>query len=271
MLQQKVDETVAFIRTKTSMQPDIGLILGSGLGALAEMLEDPCIIPYEEIPHFAASTAPGHKGRLVIGHLAGKTLLCMQGRFHYYEGHAMQQVTYPVRVMKALGIGTLILTNSSGGLNPAFKPGDLMLITDHINYMGVNPLIGPNEDAFGARFPDMSRVYSRELAEIARAAAKHLGVTLDEGVYVAFTGPSYETPAEIRMFQHLGAGAVGMSTVPEAIVASHCCMTVLGISCITNLASGILDVPLTGEEVIEVANEAGKRFTELVAEIIGRM
>ena len=271
MLSTYVQETVSFIRSKTDMQPKIGVVLGSGLGAFGEMLEEACIIPYSEVPHFAASTAPGHKGRLIIGKMAGKTLLCMQGRFHYYEGYTLQQVTYPVRVMKALGIETLILTNSSGGLDPDFQAGELMLITDHINNMGVNPLIGPNEDDFGARFPDMTMAYSKELKQIARDAAKARGVNLREGVYVAFTGPSYETPAEIRMWQKLGASAVGMSTVPEAIVASHCKLRLLAMSCVTNLAAGILDVPLTGEEVIEVANLAGEKFTGLLAEIVARI
>lgn len=266
-----INETVSFIRSNTNHHPEIGLVLGSGLGALADTLSEPTFLTYGEIPHFAASTAPGHKGRLVIGKLGDKTLLCMQGRFHYYEGYSMKQVTYPIRVMKALGIKTLILTNASGGLDLGFAPGDFMLITDHINYMGVNPLIGPNEDEFGVRFPDMSRVYSRELGEIAKTAAKDLGITLRQGVYVGFTGPSYETPAEIKMFQILGAGAVGMSTVPEAIVASHCRMEVLGISCISNLASGILDVPLTGEEVIEVCDRAGDEFTRLITGVISRM
>ncbi|MDR0469566.1 MAG: purine-nucleoside phosphorylase [Peptococcaceae bacterium] len=271
MLPEYIDDTVSFIRSKTAMQPIIGVVLGSGLGAFGEMLEEACIIPYDEVPHFAVSTAPGHKGRLIIGKMAGKTLLCMQGRFHYYEGYTMQQVTYPVRVMKALGIDTLILTNSSGGLNPDFQAGELMLITDHINNMGVNPLIGPNEDSFGTRFPDMTMAYSKELKQIARDAAIAEGVDLKEGVYVAFTGPSYETPAEIRMWQKLGASAVGMSTVPEAIVASHSRLKLLALSCVTNLAAGILDVPLTGEEVIEVANQTGKKFTGLLTEIVARI
>jgi len=271
MLQRQVDETVSFIRSMTKVQPEIGVVLGSGLGALGEMTEEAVIIPYEEIPHFAVSTAPGHKGRLIIGRLAGRTVMCMQGRFHFYEGYTMQQVTYPVRVMKALGLGTLILTNSSGGIDSDFAAGDLMLITDHINFMGINPLVGPNEEAFGARFSDMSRPYSRELAQTARVAAGDLHIPLREGVYVACSGPSFETPAEIKMFRTLGADAVGMSTVPEAIVANHCLMKVLAISCVTNLASGILDVPLTGEEVIEAANQAGKKFSALLAEIINRI
>jgi purine-nucleoside phosphorylase len=271
MLSEYVNETVSFIRSKTGLRPTIGVVLGSGLGAFGEMLDEACVIPYGEVPHFAVSTAPGHSGRLIIGTMAGKTLLCMQGRFHYYEGYAMQQVTYPVRVMKALGIETLILTNSSGGLEPGFGAGDLMLITDHINNMGVNPLIGSNEDSFGARFPDMTMAYSKELKQIARDAAKVRGIDLREGVYVAFTGPSYETPAEIRLWQKLGASAVGMSTVPEAIIASHSGLKLLALSCITNLAAGILDVPLTGEEVIEAANMAGAKFTGLLSEIIARI
>lgn len=271
MLQQNIDETVHSIFARTALRPDTGLVLGSGLGALGDRLEEACILPYDEVPHFALSTAPGHKGRLIIGKLAGRAVLCMQGRFHYYEGYSMQQITYPVRVMKAMGIESLILTNSCGGLNPAFVPGDLMLITDHINFMGANPLTGPNEDAFGDRFPDMTRVYSREFAAIAKAAAKDLSITLHEGVYLGYGGPSFETPAEIKMFRTMGASVVGMSTVPEAIVASHCRMKLLAISCVTNLASGILDVPLTGEEVIEVANQAGEKFTGLLAEIIRRM
>jgi len=271
MLRQMTEESVALIRSKCDMQPEIGLVLGSGLGALGDKLEDACYIPYEEIPHFARSTAPGHKGRLVIGKLAGKTLLCMQGRFHFYEGYSMQQVTYPVRVMKTLGIGALILTNACGGLDPSFHPGELLVISDHINYMGANPLVGPNEDDFGPRFPDMTRVYTPELRTLAKSCAQEQGLTLHEGVYISYSGPNYETPAEIRFFQKAGASVVGMSTVPEAIVANHCGMKLLALSCITNLASGILDVPLSGEEVIVVANEASKRFTGLLEEIIKRM
>jgi purine-nucleoside phosphorylase len=264
-------ETADFIASKTPLEPELGIILGSGLGALGDMLEDACVIPYGEIPHFVSSTAPGHQGRIIIGKLGGKTILCMQGRFHYYEGYTMRQITYPVRVMKKMGIQTLILTNSCGGLKADFSPGDLMVITDHINFMGQNPLIGPNEEQFGARFPDMTRAYSRDLIALAKQTAADNGILLREGVYIGYSGPSFETPAEIRLFQQFGGSAVGMSTVPEAIVASHCKMKLLALSCVTNLAAGILDVPLTGEEVIEVAGKAEKKFTKLITEIIKRL
>ena len=271
MLNQKIDETIAFLNGKTNLKPEIALVLGSGLGSLGDELEDSVAIDYEEIPHFMRSTAPGHKGRIIIGKLMGKTVLCMQGRFHYYEGYTMQQITYPIRVMSALGVKTLVLTNACGGLDTSFKPGDLMLISDHINYMGANPLIGQNEDRFGVRFPDMTHTYKKELREIAKASAKDLGIDLKEGVYIGYSGPSFETPAEIRMMQGFGGDAVGMSTVPEAIVASHCKMDVMAISCIANLAAGLLDVPLSGDDVIEVTNKAGKTFIGLLREILRRM
>jgi purine-nucleoside phosphorylase len=264
-------ETADFILSKTKLKPELGIVLGSGLGALGEKLEEACFIPYSEIPHFVSSTAPGHKGRVIIGKLGGKMLFCMQGRVHYYEGYTMRQITYPVRIMKKIGIQTLILTNSCGGLNPEFAPGDLMVITDHINFMGQNPLIGPNEEQFGVRFPDMTKAYSRDLISLAKQTAAEKGIQLREGVYIAYSGPSFETPAEIRLFQQFGGSAVGMSTVPEAIVASHCKMKLLALSCVTNLAAGILDVPLSGEEVIEVAGKAGEKFTLLLTEIIKRI
>lgn len=265
------DESAAFIREKTSHIPAIGLVLGSGLGPLGETLEAPVVIPYGDIPHFVKSTAPDHKGRLVIGQLGGKTVFCMQGRFHYYEGYSMPEITFPVRVMKRLGIRTLILTNACGGLMREFSPGDLLLITDHINFMGTNPLIGPNAEEFGPRFPDMSKAYTPDLADCARRAAKDLGIPLKEGVYLGYSGPSFETPAEIRLFQSFGASAVGMSTVPEAVVARHCGMKILAISCITNLAAGILDQPITSEEVTEAAGKAAEKFGRLLLEIIRRI
>ena len=268
MLTQKLMETVAFIESKTAMKPEIALVLGSGLGYFADSLEEACIIPYGEIPHFVKTTAPDHSGNLVIGKVSGKTLLCMQGRFHFYEGYTMQEITYPVRVMQGLGMKKLILTNAAGGMGEGFREGDLMLISDHINFMGQNPLVGPNEEAFGKRFFDMTTAYDPELREKIRGAAAELGILLHEGIYVGFTGPSFETPAEIKMFQALGAHAVGMSTVPEVLVARHCGIRVAGISCITNLAAGISGGPISGEEVTEVAGAASGRFISLLEKSI---
>ena len=271
MLTQMVNESIAYIRSKTDLQPSIALILGSGLGPLGDAVENPVVIPYGDIPHFKVSTAPGHAGRMLIGRLQGKTVLCMQGRLHFYEGYTMQEVTYPVRVMAALGVKNLMLTNACGGLDPTFIPGDLMVVTDHINFMGTNPLIGPNEDDFGTRFPDMTRVYTREYVQLAKNCAAELSVPLRAGVYISYSGPSFETPAEIRMMQGFGGQAVGMSTVPEAIVAAHSGMNVLAIACITNLAAGILDVPLSGEEVMVAAAKASGNFVALLRSIVERM
>jgi purine-nucleoside phosphorylase len=221
-----------------------------------------------DIPGFARSTAPGHKGRLVFGTLSGKTVVCMQGRFHYYEGYSMQDIVFPIRVLKLLGIKALIITNAAGGVNTSFSVGDLMLITDHINFLGINPLIGPNAEEFGPRFCDMGKTYTPALRELAKKAASVCGLTLKEGVYIACTGPSYETPAEIRAFRTLGADAVGMSTVPEAITASHCSLPVLAISLITNMAAGVLDQTLSGEEVIEIGNKKAGELQALVKEVV---
>lgn len=271
MIEQHIEESIRAIRTRTDLIPELALILGTGLGELAEELQDAVFIPYGDIPHFCVSTAPSHKGRLAIGRLGGKVVMCMQGRVHFYEGYSMADITYPIKVFRKMGIGTILLTNSCGGLNPDFKPGDLMVITDHINYMGTNPLIGANDDSMGPRFPDMSKIYKKELRDLAHSAAKELGLSLREGIYVSYMGPSFETPAEIRLFQSFGGSAVGMSTVPEAIIANWCGMKVLAISCVTNLAAGILDQPLTGEEVIEVANEAGVRFRKLLKAIVSKL
>jgi purine-nucleoside phosphorylase len=270
-LEKKVLESVEFIQNRSALKPETGLVLGSGLGGLGERLRDVCSIPYGEIPHFARSTAPGHAGRLLVGHLGARAVLCMQGRFHYYEGLPMAELVYPVRVMSKLGIRTLILTNAAGGMNKDWKPGDLMLITDHINYMGANPLMGPNAEGFGPRFPDMTTAYTPALLDLARRTAADLGIQLREGVYLGYMGPSFETPAEIRLFQSWGAGACGMSTVPEAIAARHCGMDVLAVSCITNLAAGILDKPISSDEVNETAGLAGERFSRLLMEIIARI
>ncbi|AVX30493.1 purine-nucleoside phosphorylase [Carboxydocella thermautotrophica] len=264
----KLTEAVEYIRRHTDYLPEIALILGSGLGALAEEIEEAVTIPYRELPHFPVSTVEGHAGRLVLGKLKGKTVVAMQGRFHYYEGYSMGEVTFPVRVMKLLGARQLFVTNAAGGINREFKPGDLMLITDHINLMGSNPLIGPNWDDFGPRFPDMSAAYSARLQEIADRVAASQGFKLQRGVYAAMTGPSYETPAEIRYLAKIGADAVGMSTVPEVIVANHSGMEVLGISCITNMAAGILPDKLDHSEVMETAERIKKQFLALVKGIV---
>ncbi|MDY0408364.1 purine-nucleoside phosphorylase [Virgibacillus soli] len=271
MNMEKVRETSEYIKEKLSIQPKIGLILGSGLGVLADNIENPVHLPYTDIPHFPKSTVAGHKGQLVIGTLQGKQVVAMQGRFHYYEGYSMEQVTFPVRVMKQLGIETIIVTNAAGGVNEQFKPGDLMIITDHLNNMGVNPLIGPNDESLGERFPDMSEAYSRDLIKLTKDCAEELEMSIQEGVYVGNTGPTYETPAEVKMLRLLGGDAVGMSTVPEVIVARHGNMRVLGISCISNMAAGILDQPLNHEEVIETTNLVKENFLALVNRIIQNM
>ncbi len=261
-------QAAAAVKKIIDFEPEIGIILGSGLGSLAEKLENPVYINYGDIPGFAKSTAPGHKGRLAFGTLSGKKIVCMQGRFHFYEGYAMRDIAFPIRVLKLLGIKTLIVTNAAGGVNTYFSVGDLMLITDHINFLGTNPLIGKNADSFGPRFCDMSKTYTPALRETAKKAAAKCGMTLREGVYIACTGPSYETPAEIRAFRLLGADAVGMSTVPEVIAASHCGLPVLAISLITNMAAGVLDQPLSGEEVIEIGNKKSDELQTLVKEIV---
>lgn len=263
-----MQETLDFINEKTKhFKPEIGIILGSGLGDFAKDFS--CVsIPYSEIPGFETSTVAGHAGKLLFCEINGKKTVLMQGRFHFYEGHSMDKVVFPVKVMKELGVKTLIVTNAAGGINKEFKAGDLMLIEDHINFLGTNPLIGKNDENFGPRFPDMSEVYKKDLREIAQNCAKGLGIKLQKGVYMACTGPSYETPAEIRMFRSFGADAVGMSTVPEAIVANYCGIEVLGISCISNSAAGVQDAPLSHQEVIEATSMAGEKFKGLLLKII---
>lgn len=270
-MNDELREAVEYLRKELPFVPKTVLVLGSGLGPLADSLESSRSIPYREIPHFPASTAPGHAGRLVAGRLGGVEILAMQGRFHYYEGHPLERIAFPVRVFRALGAERLVLTNAAGGVNKSFEPGDFMLISDHINLTGQNPLIGANDDALGPRFPDLSRAYDPGLRSLARDAAAARGIPLHEGVYAWFTGPSFETPAEIRMARTLGADAVGMSTVPEAIVAVHCGLAVLGISCITNLAAGILDQPISGEEVLEISERRRPEFTALIEEIVARI
>ncbi|MBQ0070589.1 MAG: purine-nucleoside phosphorylase [Spirochaetales bacterium] len=247
---------------------EIALVLGSGLGALGDNIEEAVYIDYHDIPHFPVSTVPGHKGRLVIGKLEGRRVMCMQGRFHYYEGWSMEQCVYPIRTMFLLGIKSLLLTNAAGCVNTAWKPGDIMLITDHIKLFSDNPCRGANHDELGARFFDMGSAYSKTLQNVARNAAATLDQTLREGVYMFFAGPNFETPAEVRFARFAGADAAGMSTVPEAIAASQMRMNVLGFSCMTNMAAGILDQPLNHEEVIETGNRVSKTFQALVRECV---
>jgi purine-nucleoside phosphorylase len=263
-----IKKAAQFLHNETKETPEIGLILGSGLGVLAEEIESAKAFPYEDIPEFPVSTVEGHKGQLVFGDLQGKKVVAMQGRFHYYEGYSLEKVTFPVRVMKELGVKTIIVTNAAGGVNEAFEAGDLMVITDQINNIGDNPLIGPNEPAFGVRFPDMSNAYSKELINKTKDIAKKLNIKLQEGVYFGNSGPSYETPAEVRMTRKLGGDAVGMSTVPEVIIARHAGIEVLGISCISNMAAGILDQPLTHDEVMETTELVKENFLSLVKEIV---
>ncbi len=265
---EKIKQAADYLKNEMTIQPMIGLILGSGLGVLADEIEEAARMPYKQIPDFPVSTVEGHAGQLVFGKLNGVPVVAMQGRFHYYEGYSFDQVTFPVRVMKELGVGSLIVTNAAGGVNKDFSPGDLMLITDHINNMGSNPLIGHNDSRLGVRFPDMSEAYSKDLIQRAKAVAKALNIALQEGVYVGNTGPTYETPAEVRMIRTLGGDAVGMSTVPEVIVARHSGLEVLGISCISNMASGILDQPLNHEEVIETTERVKENFLRLVKALV---
>lgn len=267
----KLMESVEYVKSKINGEPEIGIILGSGLGDIAEEVEDKITIKYSEVPNMPASTVKGHAGQFVFGNLNGKKVIMMQGRFHYYEGNPMSLLSLPVYIMKYLGVKNLIVTNAAGGVNMSFNPGDLMIITDHINFASNNPLIGKNEDQIGPRFPDMSEAYSKELRNLVKEIAEGLSIDVKEGVYVMMTGPTYETPAEIRMIRFLGGDAVGMSTVPEVIAANHCGMKVLGISCITNMAAGILDQPLNHAEVIETSNKVKSSFIGLVKEIIKNM
>ncbi len=263
-----MNETVNYIKEQIGdFKPEIAIVLGSGLGELADEYCD-IKINYRDIPNFPESTVKGHQGNLVFAKINGKKVVMMQGRFHYYEGHKMETVTYPIKVMKKLGVDNIILTNAAGGINPFLKPSSLMIIKDHINFMGTNPLIGRNDDSLGERFPDMSEVYSKELRKIAYASAEKLNIPVERGIYIALTGPSYETPAEVNMLRLLGADAVGMSTVPEAIVANWMGARVLGISCICNSAAGLGTIGLSHKEVLEAAEKAKVDFKRLVLEIV---
>jgi purine-nucleoside phosphorylase len=267
---QAIEQAADFLRNAGVEEPSVGLILGSGLGELASEAEEGIAIPYEDIPGFPVSTVEGHAGQLVYGTLGEKKVLAMQGRFHYYEGYSMKEVTFPVRVMKALGVESLIVTNAAGGVNENFTPGDLMIINDHINLTGDNPLLGPNDSTLGERFTDMSEAYDKEYQQAIKEVAQEMNVTVQEGVYLGLTGPTYETPAEIRMIRTLGADAVGMSTVPEVIVARHAGIKVAGISCITNLAAG-MQATLNHEEVVETTQQVKETFKSLVKNLLVKM
>jgi purine-nucleoside phosphorylase len=269
-LYSRAENAARTIRARTAVDARIAIVLGSGLGGFAEEFNDAVRLPYQEIPDFVSSTAEGHAGSLVIGRVDGVPVVAMQGRVHYYEGYSLEEVTFPIRTFKLLGIDTLVLTNAAGGIDVQLTQGALMVISDHLNLMGVNPLRGPNDERFGPRFPDLTEVYSRELQELVIEESRALGITIRRGIYAALAGPSYETPAEIHMLRAFGADAVGMSTVPEAIVARHMGLKVLGISCITNMAAGISENPINHEEVMETGQRVRETFTHLLRRVIAK-
>lgn len=270
-LTEKIAETTEFLLSRVKTKPKVGIILGSGLGALGEEIDKEMVVSYEEIPHFPVSTVEGHAGRLIFGKLGGKRVTAMQGRFHYYEGYSMQEITFPVRVMRALGAEVLVISNACGGLNPQYKPGDIMIIADHINMLGINPLIGPNEDELGTRFPDMSEPYDRKLIALTEKVALEEKIKVQKGVYVAMTGPTLETAAEYRFLRTIGADVVGMSTVPENIVAIHGGMRVIGLSVVTDSCLPDALKPASHKEIIKVAAEAEPRLTKLMKRVIESM
>jgi len=267
----KIKDAVEVIKARAHLTPSIGLILGSGLGFIADHFEDATVIPYEEIPHFPRSTIVGHEGSLVIGTFEGQRCVCMKGRVHYYEGYPMSSLAFPIYVLRALGVETLLVTNAAGGVNPDFKVGDLMLIEDHLNFLGDNPLRGPNLESFGPRFPDMTFAYADDIRALWREVAREQGTTLREGVYAAMLGPSYETPAEIRMLHRIGADAVGMSTVPEVIVSAQCGVKVTALSVITNQAAGLSGQPLSHDEVKEASELAKVRIVPLLRGVVSKL
>ena len=268
-LLQQINEASAFLRKQTSFSPEIGIILGTGLGALAEEIVQDTIVSYEDIPHFPISTVESHAGRLIFGELSGKKVMAMQGRFHYYEGYSMKQITFPVRIMKELGCHTLVVSNACGGMNPSYSPGDIMIISDHINLLGDNPLIGENHDELGPRFPDMSEPYTQALIELAEKVALQERIKIQKGVYVAVAGPNLETRAEYRFLRTIGADVVGMSTIPEVIVAVHSNLNVLGLSVITDECLPDALKPVNIEEILKTAAEAEPKLTLLIKKVVG--
>jgi purine-nucleoside phosphorylase len=271
-LYERASEAARYIAARAAhYSPRVAVVLGSGLGGVADAIDDPVEIAYDEVPHFATSTVEGHAGKLIVGSCGGTDVAVMKGRFHFYEGYSMEEVTLPVRVFSLMGIRSLVLTNAAGGLSERLSPGRLMVIADHINMMGDNPLRGANDERFGPRFPDMTAAYAQGYIDIAHEVAREIGVELAEGVYMALRGPSYETPAEIRMMRALGADAVGMSTAPEVIVARHSGMKVLAISCITNVAAGMTSAEIDHSEVMEVGSRAGRQLADLIVRVIPRL
>ena len=270
-LYDRAEHASQAIRARWGEDARIALVLGSGLGAFADDLQDSIALPYSDIPGFARSTVEGHAGRLVMGKIGDVPVIAMQGRFHYYEGYSLDDVVFPIRVLGLMGVKSLVLTNAAGGINIALDQGALMIINDHLNLMGINPLRGPNDERLGSRFPDMSEVYSRDYQEIAVEEARKMNLELRRGIYAGLTGPSYETPAEVRLLRTIGADAVGMSTVPEAIVARHMGIKVLGISCITNMAAGVIGEPINHHEVIEIGQRVHDTFKELLCRVIPRL
>lgn len=265
---ERIEYSTKFIKQHSGFEPEIGIILGTGLGSLGDYVDKVSVIDYNNIPEFPVSTVFGHEGKLILGHLEGKRVIAMQGRFHYYEGYTMQEITIPIRVMKNLGVKLLIASNACGGLNPDFNAGDIMIITDHINFMGTNPLIGPNLEEFGPRFPDMSEVYDKGLVELIERVAAVQGIRVHKGVYGAVSGPNYSTKAELSMMIKLGSDTVGMSTVPEAIVARHCGLKVAGVSCITDMAIPDTMTSPTHEEIVKVAESVKPKFVSLIKQFI---
>ena len=267
-LKDKISEAAQYIQSRCRRTPRIGIVLGTGLGKLVERIKNQTVMPYSAIPHFAISTAPGHVGNLLIGRVADREVVAMQGRFHFYEGYSLDQITFPIRVMKTLGVKVIIESNAAGGLNRNFRAGDVMIITDHINFTGTNPLIGPNDDTLGPRFPDMFEPYDEDLIKLTENVALKQGLRCHRGVYIGVSGPNYETKAEYRFFHLIGADAVGMSTVPEVIVAKHSGLKVLGISCITDMCIPDRLEPVDFKKVIKVANQSEPRVTRLVEQVI---
>ena len=267
----KLNSAVEYIAQKLQAKIDCAIILGSGLGSLEDKMVQKKEIPYRDIPFFPVSTVSGHAGKLILGKLDERIILAFSGRFHYDEGYSMQEIAFPIRVLKKLGVETLVLTNAVGGINQSYEVGDLMVISDHIKFFDESPLRGPNQEEFGPRFPDMSNIYTRNLRELVKETAYGLNIPMREGVYAFMPGPGYETPAEIRMLRTLGADVVGMSTVPEAITAAHCKMKVIGLSCVTNMAAGVLDQPLSHEEVIETGKLVQEKFSTLITVLLNRL